>query len=46
MLAGGGVFGQDFVAFFDFFDGFVALIGVDQGLGGEDVAYKNRGWLG
>ncbi len=37
MLTDGGVFGQDFVADFYLLDGLLALVGVDEGLGGEGV---------
>jgi hypothetical protein len=37
LLAGVGVFGQDFVAFFDLLNRLLAFVGVNQGLGGEGV---------
>ncbi len=42
MLAGGGVFGQDFVADFYLLDGLLAFVGVDEGAGGEGVG--NEMW--
>ncbi len=37
MLAGGGVFGQDFIADFYLLDWFLAFVGVDEDIGGEGV---------